>query len=164
MSSKTKKKPSSSDGAKKACKHVFHGPCVASLRVRADAQVCPLCRKDLPPGPDVLYEKAIGIIGALANKVKRGLTSWLSLNRIDGERLVVPSKCCKKPRLRGTLVHNKNWVSCMPMARACTFDFCLSTSIPVLTTSTYVVAWPQGDQFRTDPGYGISVPGDASKP
>ena len=27
------------------------------------------------------------------------------------------------------------------------FDFCLSTSIPVLTTSTYVVAWPQGDQF-----------------
>ena len=28
-----------------------------------------------------------------------------------------------------------------------TFDFCLSTSIPVLTTSTYVVAWPQGDQF-----------------
>ena len=27
------------------------------------------------------------------------------------------------------------------------FDFCLSTSIPALTTSTYVVAWPQGDQF-----------------
>ena len=27
------------------------------------------------------------------------------------------------------------------------FDFCLRTSIPVLTTSTYVVAWPQGDQF-----------------
>ena len=28
-----------------------------------------------------------------------------------------------------------------------TFDFCLRTSIPVLTTSTYLVAWPQGDQF-----------------
>ena len=27
------------------------------------------------------------------------------------------------------------------------FYFCLSTSIPVLTTSTYVVAWPQGDQL-----------------
>ena len=27
------------------------------------------------------------------------------------------------------------------------FDFCLSTSIPVLTTSTYVAAWPQGDQL-----------------
>jgi hypothetical protein len=26
-------------------------------------------------------------------------------------------------------------------------NFGLSTSIPVLTTSTYVVAWPQGDQF-----------------
>jgi hypothetical protein len=29
-------------------------------------------------------------------------------------------------------------------ALALTFDFCLSTSIPVLTTSTYVVVWPQG--------------------
>ena len=28
-----------------------------------------------------------------------------------------------------------------------TFDFCLSTSIPVLTTSTREVAWPQGNQF-----------------
>ena len=28
-----------------------------------------------------------------------------------------------------------------------TFDFCLSTSIPVLTTGTCVVAWPQGDHF-----------------
>ena len=27
------------------------------------------------------------------------------------------------------------------------FDFCLRNSIPVLTTSTHVVAWPQGDQF-----------------
>ena len=27
------------------------------------------------------------------------------------------------------------------------FGFCLSTLIPVLTTSTCVVAWPQGDQF-----------------
>ena len=26
------------------------------------------------------------------------------------------------------------------------FGFCLGTSIPVLTTSTYGVAWPQGDQ------------------
>ena len=34
-----------------------------------------------------------------------------------------------------------------PMAFASAFDFCLSTSIPVLTTRTYVVAWPQGDQL-----------------
>ena len=27
------------------------------------------------------------------------------------------------------------------------FYFCLSTSIPILTTGTYVVAWPQGDQL-----------------
>ena len=34
-----------------------------------------------------------------------------------------------------------------PSGRTLTFDFCLSTSIPVLTTSKYVVAWPQGDQI-----------------
>ena len=34
-----------------------------------------------------------------------------------------------------------------PRAQGLDFDFCLSTSIPVLTTSTCVVAWPQGDQF-----------------
>ena len=28
-----------------------------------------------------------------------------------------------------------------------TFDFCLSSPIPVLTTSTHVVAWPQGDRL-----------------
>ena len=33
------------------------------------------------------------------------------------------------------------------ISRQLFFDFCLSTSIPVLTTSTCVVAWPQGDQF-----------------
>ena len=30
---------------------------------------------------------------------------------------------------------------------ACTFDFCLSTSIPVLTTNIDEVAWPQGAQI-----------------
>ena len=56
------------------CKHVFHGLCVASLRVRADAQVCPMCREDLPPGPDVVYKKAIDICVFFIKKVERGLT------------------------------------------------------------------------------------------
>jgi hypothetical protein len=34
-----------------------------------------------------------------------------------------------------------------PKRKSIHFDFCLSTSIPVLTTGTCVVAWPQGDQF-----------------
>ena len=38
------------------------------------------------------------------------------------------------------------WYSASAKA-SLTFDFCHSTSIPVLTTSTYVVAWPQGDQI-----------------
>ena len=42
-------------------------------------------------------------------------------------------------------------------AKVFDFDFCLSTSIPVLTTSTCVVAWPQGDQFL---GGGIDQPTD----
>ena len=48
-----------------------------------------------------------------------GFRSWMTKILADGNRLLRPFD----------------------------FDFCLSTSIPVLTTSTYVVAWPQGDQL-----------------
>ena len=39
-----------------------------------------------------------------------------------------------------------------------TIDFCLSTSIPFLTTSTYEVAWPQGDQLGGGPWHKANLP------
>ena len=52
--------PLAEDGTTLAlpCGHVFHGPCAEGLRARGLAKACPLCRGDLPAGPDQLNEEA----------------------------------------------------------------------------------------------------------
>ena len=40
------------------CSHVYHAQCVVKLREFGIQQVCPLCRADLPPGPDQLFNDA----------------------------------------------------------------------------------------------------------
>jgi hypothetical protein len=57
------------------------------------------------------------------------------------DALLVQGSLCFLVPLPGCLAEPLNRLGFL------TFDFCLSTSIPVLTTSTCVVAWPQGDQF-----------------
>jgi hypothetical protein len=37
------------------CEHVFHAECIANLRLSSSAQACPLCRGDLPPGPQFSF-------------------------------------------------------------------------------------------------------------
>ena len=41
------------------CSHAYHAECVAKLREFGIQQVCPLCRADLPPGPEQLFDEAI---------------------------------------------------------------------------------------------------------
>ena len=41
------------------CKHTFHAPCVEGLRSFGIKQVCPMCRAELPPGPEQLFEEAM---------------------------------------------------------------------------------------------------------
>ena len=36
----------------------FHAACVEGLRSFGIKQVCPICRVDLPPGPEQLFEEA----------------------------------------------------------------------------------------------------------
>lgn len=40
------------------CKHVLHTACVENLRVYCAKAACPLCRADLPPGPNQLFAEA----------------------------------------------------------------------------------------------------------
>ena len=40
------------------CAHTFHASCVEGLRSFGMKQVCPLCRAELPPGPEKLFEEA----------------------------------------------------------------------------------------------------------
>jgi hypothetical protein len=52
------------------CSHMFHSRCVSDLRSQAKAasQVCPLCRTDLPPGPEQAYTECIKLYYSLMDK------------------------------------------------------------------------------------------------
>ena len=58
------------------CDHVFHGSCVVGLRARGVAKVCPLCRADLPPGPEKLLEEATRRYFVVEARIKRQYSSW----------------------------------------------------------------------------------------
>jgi hypothetical protein len=46
------------------CTHSFHSRCVSNLRSQAASQVCPLCRTDLPPGPEQAYIECVKLFHA----------------------------------------------------------------------------------------------------
>jgi len=52
------------------CKHTFHAECVSSMRKLTQNQACPVCRADLPPGP----ERAFGEVTRRYFVIKRRLT------------------------------------------------------------------------------------------
>jgi TPR repeat protein len=62
-------KPSSS--CTLPCDHSFHGGCVSNLRSQAASQVCPLCRTDLPPGPEQAYSECMKLFYGVINKTSK---------------------------------------------------------------------------------------------
>ena len=63
---------SSSNSLTLSCSHEFHAECVENLRKLCAAQVCPLCRVDLPEGTEKLLGKASHQYFAIERKVLRG--------------------------------------------------------------------------------------------
>ena len=63
------------------CKHAFHASCVEGLRSFGIKQVCPMCRVELPPGPEKLYEDATRRYFDVKRRVDRGEASWGALTR-----------------------------------------------------------------------------------
>jgi TPR repeat protein len=53
------------------CTHSFHNRCVSNLRSQTTSQVCPLCRTDLPPGPEQAYTECIRLFHAVVNKTSQ---------------------------------------------------------------------------------------------
>jgi len=51
------------------CAHTFHAACVEGIRKFGAAKVCPLCRADLPPGAEKLFDQAIRQFGLIARKI-----------------------------------------------------------------------------------------------
>ena len=61
------------------CTHRFHPGCVEGLRSYGIKQVCPMCREELPPGPEQLFEEGCRLFFPLNSCVDRGEASWGSL-------------------------------------------------------------------------------------
>lgn len=59
------------------CEHKFHTDCVDGIRKFGVSKVCPLCRADLPPGAEKLFDQAIRQFGIIARKVATRTTPAL---------------------------------------------------------------------------------------
>ena len=62
------------------CSHEFCSNCVDALRSRGFHQLCPLCRKPLPPGPEKLCEEADLLYIQVERQISRGKFSWSTLS------------------------------------------------------------------------------------
>ena len=59
------------------CEHKFHKDCVDGIRKFGVSKACPLCRAELPPGADKLFDQAIRQFGIIARKVASRTTPAL---------------------------------------------------------------------------------------
>ena len=69
------------------CGHAYCGGCLAELRAKKVARACPLCREELPPGLDGLYELAYRVTKRIDGAVVRGKFSWASLPAAEQEEI-----------------------------------------------------------------------------
>ena len=79
--------PLAEDGSTLAlpCGHAFHGSCVEGLRARGVAKVCPLCRGELPTGPDQLFDEATRRFFVVLRSSRYGNTYLITFQRL-GEK------------------------------------------------------------------------------
>jgi len=69
------------------CGHAYCGACLAELRTKKVAQACPLCRAELPPGLDGLWDLAYRAYMRIVGMVDRGEASWVSLPSMAQEEM-----------------------------------------------------------------------------
>ena len=69
------------------CGHAYCGTCLAELRAKKVAQACPLCRAELPPGLDGLYDLAFRAVKRIEGMVDRFEVAWASLPAAEQEEM-----------------------------------------------------------------------------
>lgn len=69
------------------CGHVFHPACVERLRSFGVNQFCPMCRTELPPGPEKLFDEAVRLYVVINLRVERGEASWSALTVEDQKQI-----------------------------------------------------------------------------
>jgi hypothetical protein len=69
------------------CTHTFHASCVKGLRSFGIKQVCPMCRVELPPGPDKLSEEPTRRYCGVKRRVGCGKAPWGALTKAQQKGL-----------------------------------------------------------------------------
>ena len=69
------------------CGHAYCRGCLAELRAKGVARKCPLCRDELPPGLDGLYDLGFRAYKRVRGMVERGEVSWASLPAAEQEEM-----------------------------------------------------------------------------
>ena len=70
-----------------------HASCVEGLRSFGIKQVCPMCRVELPPGPEQLCEDATTRYFEVKRRVDRGGASWGALTKAQQREMNEVSEC-----------------------------------------------------------------------
>jgi len=69
------------------CSHSFHGECVQGLRRFGVLQACPLCRADLPPGPEQQFESAIRRYFLLERRLEISGRAWQKMEKGEKQEM-----------------------------------------------------------------------------
>ena len=83
------------------CSHSFHGECVQGLRRFGVQQACPLCRAELPPGPDKLFAEATERYYALDRRQQMLENPWQNMAKADRDSAVEIAASWKQAAVEG---------------------------------------------------------------
>jgi len=69
------------------CKHTFHAECVSSMRKLSQNQACPVCRADLPPGPEKVFDEALRRFFVVERRLSREGRAWTALSKEECDEM-----------------------------------------------------------------------------
>ena len=69
------------------CGHMFHPACVEKLRSFGQKQVCPMCRTELPPGPEQLFNDKMRLYFPIKRRRQHKNGSWNALTRKEQKQM-----------------------------------------------------------------------------
>ena len=69
------------------CGHAYCRECIGGVRTKGESQTCPLCRADLPPGVEGLFDLATRAYRRVGGRVRRGEAVWEALEGESAEEM-----------------------------------------------------------------------------
>ena len=69
------------------CGHAYCRECIGGVRTKGESQTCPLCRAELPPGVEGLFDLATRAYRRVGGRVRRGEAAWGSLEGESAEEM-----------------------------------------------------------------------------